>query len=670
MKPLPLVLLVVLTPTTLLAQVLPAGKPNPQAPTLNPVMPLGMPRGGALEVTLTGTNLSDPTSVWTSFPAKVTFPADAKNSKTSLRIKLEVPADAPLGFHTLRLATKQGMSNSRLFCLDDLPQVMETSGNHDRKTAQVVPVPCVVVATADAEQTDYFKVPVKAGQRLSFEVLGRRLGSPLDPQMTLLDAATGKELPRGHSNDAPGLQTDARISYAFKDAGDVIVAIRDVSYRGGGDYHYRLRIGDFPCATTPLPLAVKRGTKTPVRFAGPQVEGVAPVEVQAPTDPLIEAVQVAPKGPNGLHGWPVLLHLSDLDEQLEKEPNNDPKQANRIAVPGAITARFEEKDDVDHFVITAKKGQRLAIEIHAVEHLSPTEVYAVLKNDKGAQVAAVNPSQASKIDFTAPADGDYTLAVEHLHSWGGPDEVYRVTVTPFQTDFTLALNMDRWDVLPGGKVAIPIFVTRTGYNGPIEVSVVGGKGLSGTVTLPAGAPKPNTPAGNLEVKAEDLLPAGQVSFVLQGKATVDGKPVVRLASVRGVVSTAMSNLALPPRAAYTQLSMAIKERPPFTVAMRFEAKEAQVGKPVSATVTIAPVPGYAEEVTLSFEGLPPGVKPELVGVKAEPGGTAIRVTWVVPEGAKMGANAVVAVGTGKFAGREWVMRAPPATVVVKKGEAK
>ncbi len=670
MKALLPLLLALLTPTALLAQQpLPLGKPNPQAPTLNPITPTGMQRGTSLDLTLTGSNLTEATGVWTSFPAKVTLP-DPANTKSpnALRVKLDVPADAPLGFHTLRVATKRGMSNARLFCVDDLPQVMEAASNHDPKSAQPLPVPCVVVARADAEQTDYFKVAVKAGQRLSFEVLGRRLGSAFDPQLTLLDAATGKELPAGHSNDAPGLQTDARITYTFKSAGEVLVAVRDVSYRGGADFHYRLRVGDFPCATAPLPLAVKRGTKTQVRFAGPQVEGVAPVEVQAPADPTVEVLQVAPKGQNGLHGWPVVLFLSDLDEGLEKEPNNDPKQANRIPVPGAVTARFEQKDDVDHFVFAAKKGQRLTVEAHSLEHLSPTEVYMVLKDAKGAQLQVSNPMAAPKLDFTAPADGDYTLAVEHLHLWGGPEEVYRLTVTPYQPDFALQLNLDRWDLLPGGKVAVPISVTRAGYAGPIEVSVVG-KGLAGAATITGGAaqtkgkPKaPNPPAGTLEVKAEDLLAPGPVAFAIVGKATIDGKPVVRVASVRGVVAAAMGNLPVPPRAMLTQLAVAIRERPPFALALKFDAPET-AGKPASATVTVTPVPGFTDEVALAFEGLPPGVKPELAGLRVQGAQVTMRVLLALPANAKVG---VVAVGTAKLFGREWVIRSAPATVAVKK----
>src|SRR5262249_48382569 len=159
------------------------------APTLNAPAPLGVQRGTTLELTLTGTNLADPVALWTSFPAKATFPADANNGKDDgkLRVRLDVPRDAPLGLHTLRLATRRGLSNFRLFCVDDLPQVLEVDTNRTRQTAQQVPVPCVVVGRADAETSDYFKFTARAGQRLSFEVLGRRLGSAFDPQISLID---------------------------------------------------------------------------------------------------------------------------------------------------------------------------------------------------------------------------------------------------------------------------------------------------------------------------------------------------------------------------------------------------------------------------------------------------------------------------------------------------
>ena len=175
--------------------------------------------------------------------------------------------------------------------------------------------------------------------------------------MTILDARNGKEV--AFSNDALGLQLDPRITHTFKEAGDYLIEIRDVTYRGGADYVYRLRIGDFPCATTPIPMAAKRGSTVQVNFAGTMVENVPPVAVTVPADPTLETVWVAPKGANGLLGWPVALAVSDLDEVVEQEPNNEPAKANRIPVPGAVTGRFQEKGDVDHYLLPLKKGRYL-----------------------------------------------------------------------------------------------------------------------------------------------------------------------------------------------------------------------------------------------------------------------------------------------------------------------
>ena len=45
------------------AQKPPALPVNPQAPVLKPVVPLGMQRGSTLDLTLTGTNLAEPTGL-------------------------------------------------------------------------------------------------------------------------------------------------------------------------------------------------------------------------------------------------------------------------------------------------------------------------------------------------------------------------------------------------------------------------------------------------------------------------------------------------------------------------------------------------------------------------------------------------------------------------------
>ncbi|MBY0231646.1 MAG: hypothetical protein K2W96_20365 [Gemmataceae bacterium] len=640
----------------------PPAPPNPAAPTLNPVPNVGAQRGATVELALTGTNLVDPVGVWTSFPAKVTIPTEAMNGKapTTFKAKLEIPKDAPLGFHFVRVATKRGMSNARLFCIDDLPQVAEAPGNRELAKAQAVPVPSVVCGRMDAETTAYYKVAAKAGQRLSFEVLGRRLGSAFDPQITLYDAKGG-EVTGGHSNDAPGCQTDPRLTMTFKDAGDYVVGIRDVSYRGGADFFYRLRIGDFPCATTPLPMGIKRGTRAKIAFAGPNVEGVAAVDVQAPAEG--DSMQVAPVGPSGLHGWPVLLAVSDLEEALEKEPNDEPAKANRIAVPGAITGRFEKKDDLDHFVFAAKKGQRLIIEAHAPDWLSPTDVTMALKDAKGAQLQATNPAAAPRLDFTPAADGDYTLAVEHLHSWGGPDEAYRITVTPFAPDFSLTLAIDRFDVAPGGELSIPVYMQQAGYAGAVELSVEGNPGVTGKATIPAGPPKPpNVPAATLQVKAGEI-PSGPLSIRIAGKATINGAVVTRYASTRALLGTAMGNLPVTPREQWPRVGLAITEKPPFALAARAEGATFPPGKPAMVEVTITRAGDFKGEVALAAVApIPPGIT--FPGAKIAAGAASVKAQVGIAPTVKDGPATLLLQGTATHAGRPWVVRPSPLVLSV------
>src|SRR5207247_2613279 len=110
-----------------------------------------------------------------------------------------------------------------LFCIDDLRQVLEVNSNRNKATPQAVPVPCVVAGRIDPDTADYYKISVKAGQRLTVDVLGRRLGGMLDPELSLYDAKTMREL--AHQNDSPGCQTDARLTYTFKEAGEYLIEV-------------------------------------------------------------------------------------------------------------------------------------------------------------------------------------------------------------------------------------------------------------------------------------------------------------------------------------------------------------------------------------------------------------------------------------------------------------
>jgi hypothetical protein len=634
--------------------------PNPLAPTVAMPFPMGMQRGTTLEVVLTGTNLAGPTGLYTSFPAKVTIPTDNKNGldNTKLRVRLEVPASAPIGYHQIRLATTRGISNLRLFCIDDLPQVLEVDTNRNKMTPQMVPVPCVVAGRIDAETADYYKISVKAGQRITIDVLGRRLGGLLDPELSVYDARDlRKDL--AHQNDSPGCQTDARLTYTFKEAGDYVIEVRDMENKGGPDYCYRLRIGDFPSATVPLPMAAKRGSKVTLQFAGPMVEGIAPVEVAVPADPAIDTIWVAPKGANGLHGWPVALKLSDHDELVEMEPNNEPAKAQPVPVPGGVTGRFQQAGDLDIYKFKGKKGQKLLIQADTLELYSPTLVEMVVKNVKGAELARSNPLAAPPIDqrieFTPSEDGDYLLEVQHLNSAGGPNEAYRVTITPSIPDFDLSLGLDRFDLAADSPLALTVLVARRGYTGPIEVNVMGHPGFSGGRTIPAGQN-----AASLLVVAKGDLPMGPYAIHILGKATINGKVETRIVQVRPAISQSMSLLRYPPRNFYQQIALAIREKAPFKLIAKWDQAEKFPGSKATLTILAERSSGFDEVITLDPPiGLPPTVPaPKLPAIAK--GMKEIKVDIALNPKAPLGNYLILVSGKTKFQKKDFLARSMPA----------
>ena len=256
-----------------------------QAPSIANLRPGGAQPGKTVDVTLTGGNLSGAGALWTSFPATATLADGIENNGTQadkVVFRLEVPADAPLGIHGVRVAAPGGVSNLKLFVVDDLSSVAEAEPNNSPGEPQEITAPVAVDGTVESEQLDYFKFHVTAGQRLTFEVLGRRIGSPLDPVIRLLDLR-GREL--AYSDDEDGIGSDCRLAHQFAEEGDYLLELRYIRYQGGGNYTYRLRVGDFPGLTVPYPMGGKRGTHIAVEFAGDAIGEVPQSLVTVPDEP-------------------------------------------------------------------------------------------------------------------------------------------------------------------------------------------------------------------------------------------------------------------------------------------------------------------------------------------------------------------------------------------------
>jgi hypothetical protein len=338
-------------------------------------------------------------------------------------------------------------------------------------------------------------------------------------------------------------------------------------------------------------------------------------------------------------------------------------------VPGGITGRFAEKNDLDYYVFAGKKGQRLILDGQSSEFHSPSLLYMVLKDAKGAELAKsnpqANPPADQHIDFTPQADGDFYLEVQHLNYVGGPSESYRITVTPYEPGFEVTMGIERFDAAQAGSFSIPLFVTRRDYGGPIEVTVSGLAGLTGAVTIPAAPtppPPPNQPAGTLHVKVAPETPMGPHQFFLVAKATINNKSVSTFANQHAVIRANLGNLPFPPQFLLHPIAIGVTEKAPFTLAAKFERAETLRGVVINATVTATRVANFAEEIAITAGGLPPNVAPMLKNIPK--GQNEVQVQLTPAANAPIGSFPILFTGKTKVGTKDFSVTADPATLVL------
>ena len=621
-------------------------------PAIGSTLPQAAAPGQTVDVKIRGGNLAGPTQFWASFPVEALLPTEIAGNGTNageITYRLKVPADAPPGVQGIRVATAQGISNLKLFAIDDLPSIVQTKPSSTPAMAQALTLPVAVDGYVDNLSRDYYKFQVAAGQRVSFEVLARRLGSPLDSMIRLLDAK-GREL--AYNDDAPGVGMDSMLSYTFKDPGEYVLEIHDMLYRGGGNFTYRLRVGDFPCITVPYPMGIQRGVSANLVFAGGTAQDVPLTPVNVAPDSSVAWLPLAAKSPGGRSSGFALAVVSSEPEALETEPNNEPPQATRVPLGASLNGRFEQAGDVDCFVFTAKAGQRFTFSAANRPQGSPSDAYLRLLKSDGAEVAGAGDAGPGEgvIDYTFPADGDYTLIVRDLEGHGGPEFAYRIAVGPHAEKFALAASADTINVPQGGLASVTVTAVRGSFGGPISLSLLDAP--SGVTATPAViGPGLNSTVLTIQC-APGGVAAGKIYPVrIAGTSQSGNTQYQAIASLTDAQKAAFSGLPVPPP--YLSPTIALGANPPPLFALKTDKSEIVFGKDLSATVKVISTraEGFAEDIALAVfpappqPGLPPGVT---AAVKPIAKGTnEVEITFAANNQAPLAQYSVVLMGTGK-----------------------
>ncbi|HEX4147818.1 MAG TPA: hypothetical protein VHY20_02480, partial [Pirellulales bacterium] len=288
--------------------------------------------------------------------------------------------------------------------------------------------------------------------------------------------------------------------------------------------------------TSIFPAGGRSGTSLEVEIAGSDLEGVDRLEF---SHPLIKAqpqqtaanvrslppqqipnrfvVSVAAEVPPGLYDVraagrfgvsnPGTFAVDALAELSEEATNASFDKAMRVPLESIVNGRATA-GAIDYFRFTARKGQRVLIELWAERIVSPMDGTLSVLASAGHEVAHSRDAigRDPLVDLLVPADGEYTVAVYDLVYRGGGDYCYRLALhTGPRVDFIFA---------PCGQPSSPMPVAVLGRN------------LPNASPEPAiqfdGRPLERAPA---TIDYPPLPPAGQLDFagfLSSRSAAIDG----------------------------------------------------------------------------------------------------------------------------------------------------
>ncbi len=328
---------------------------KPKPPVLTAIAPAEGTRGHSIEVKLHGKNLGA-AEVISTLPGAVS--TITTQTADALTVKLTIPRTAAPGNYAVRVKNEAGESAPKTFIVDRFPTLRETEPNDSPMTGQKVALPVTVVGAIDrAGDLDWFRFDAATGQQVGVQLLTAGLSSKLDAVLRLVD-------PEGNTvaESLTGV-----LGHICTRPGTYSLGIRDREYRGGG-MPYRLSIGDIPIVTAVFPLGVQRGTEAEIHVEGVHLGKVQSVRVKVPDSAAIGSrvpvLVTTPEGPPLGSPSVVVGEFPEVSLAVKE---------STVAVPGTANGLIAEPGATNTWRFTARKGERLLLEVSAQRIGSPLD---------------------------------------------------------------------------------------------------------------------------------------------------------------------------------------------------------------------------------------------------------------------------------------------------------
>ena len=590
------------------------------APGLTVVTPLGGQRGTEVTVTVHGNNLEDIAGLVfhePGFEVLEVTPGDAKKAT----VKLKIAADTPTGEYGVRVHTRTGISNLRVFCVGNLPEQTEEEPNNERGAAPVVALGTTMNGVITSEDVDYYAVDLAAGARLAVELEGLRIGHVLfDPKLRLFDPQ-GRELLA--EDDTQLFLQDAGFVHVAETEGRYCIAVSEATYGGSGDCHYRLHMGQFPRPFAVLPYGGKPGSQTEVRWLGDPGIGAQTVSLPEGQEGTLRLAVATDTGiaPTGMP-----FRVTSLDGVAEAEPNEQHDTATPGTAPGAFDGIIGAEGDVDFFAFDGKVNEEYDVRVWARELGSPLDSVVHLYRPNLEAISSADDSVGLDGAFSVklPEDGRYTLSVRDQLARGGETFAYRVEVTPKSPGMRMGLVENRpvsITVPQDNQSFLLVSASRSGFDSDVTVTLEGlPDGLTATPTvIPQGqAQAPMVIAATPEAPVAAAL-VGVHGAGMAGETPIDGEldQEVRLVPYKNDTTFYGRQV--------DRLAVAVSEPAPFKVRMAPPAAPIVHGGGRAITIEVERAEGFTSEIELKFPWLPAGMSAGTAKIPGDQNSTTIRL---------------------------------------------
>lgn len=489
-----------------------------QAPEIGGLLPSGGPRGQITHVRLDGKNLTN-ARLHFNGSGIIIKSQNVNPAGDRLTAELSIDPKASLGPHEVRISSSKGVSNGSRFWVDTLPNlVIDPPMQESAPPIELEGKSPIVINSRIAAKAgrDRYILNASAGDIWVFDCYADRIRSRFDPMMVLKNEA-GISLKLAQS----AWESDPHFFYRFAKTGKYFLTVHDSEYNGGTNYVYRMLTGRIPFIAGFSPRGGQPGAQVQLSLQGtnlPSDHVTLSIPATASTgtywSEIISSTGVSLVLPLLVDSIPVTIAAdSDSASPLPAMPCNVDGTFTRFT-RNRFTFHATAKSKILFDLLGRRIGSRIDGEIRILDKTGKE----IAENDDGIVL-----SKDARLEFTSPADGEYTLEVRNVEEITGPDCFYRLKATPVTPDFQISIETDRISIPAGGKIALKVDAEKFGgFDGPIEIkmeNLPAGVVLSGGL-IPAGK---KTVDISLTADPTAKITANEVHLV--GESVINGRKI-------------------------------------------------------------------------------------------------------------------------------------------------